>query len=73
MPCCAARPAIGNEPFAVLLADDLIDSQPGALQHMVAHHQATGASVLGWKPSPAKKPAITALSKCAKRPAVSGW
>ena len=42
-----ARPAIGNEPFAVLLADDLIDSQPGALQHMVAHHQATGASVLG--------------------------
>lgn len=42
-----ARPAVGHEPFAVVLADDLIDSQPGALQRMVAHAEQTGAGVLG--------------------------
>lgn len=42
-----ARPAVEQEPFAVLLADDLIDSPQGALKQMVELYQATGNSVLG--------------------------
>ena len=42
-----ARPAVEQEPFAVLLADDLIDSPQGALKQMVELYQATGSSVLG--------------------------
>ncbi len=30
-----ARQVVGNEPFAVILADDLIDAQPSALRQMV--------------------------------------
>ena len=30
-----ARPLIGNEPFAVILADDVIDAEPSALAQMV--------------------------------------
>ena len=42
-----AKPAVGNEPFAVMLPDDLIDSQgPGCLAQMVATFQVTGGSVL---------------------------
>ena len=42
-----ARPVVGDEPFAVLLPDDLIWSRgPGALAQMADHAQATGASVI---------------------------
>jgi UTP--glucose-1-phosphate uridylyltransferase len=30
-----AKPVIGNEPFAVILADDLIDARPGVMKQMV--------------------------------------
>ena len=30
-----ARPLVGNEPFAVILADDVIDASPGALAQMI--------------------------------------
>lgn len=30
-----ARPLVGNEPFAVILADDVIDAQPSALAQMI--------------------------------------
>ena len=43
---CAA-PAVGNEPFAVILADDLIDAPKGALAQMMEVYNATGSSVLG--------------------------
>lgn len=43
---CAA-PAVGNAPFAVILADDLIDSAPGAIAQMVSTYERTGSSVLG--------------------------
>ena len=43
---CAA-PAVGNEPFAVILADDLIDAPKGALAQMMDVYNATGSSVLG--------------------------
>ncbi|MBR7002822.1 MAG: UTP--glucose-1-phosphate uridylyltransferase GalU [Neisseriaceae bacterium] len=42
-----AKPAIGNEPFAVILADDLIDSPKGALRQMIEVYEQTGVSVLG--------------------------
>jgi UTP--glucose-1-phosphate uridylyltransferase len=42
-----AQPAVGNEPFAVILADDLIDGKPGALEQMVGLYEETGSSVLG--------------------------
>lgn len=41
-----ARDVVGNEPFAVILADDLIDAAPGATAQLVESYQAHGASVL---------------------------
>ncbi|MGH8705615.1 MAG: UTP--glucose-1-phosphate uridylyltransferase GalU, partial [Burkholderiales bacterium] len=41
-----ARPVIGEEPFAVLLADDLIDSQPPITVQMCARFAADGCSLL---------------------------
>ena len=43
-----AKKLVGNEPFAVLLADDLIRSPGnGCLKQMVAEYHATGAGSLG--------------------------
>jgi len=43
-----AEPAIGNEPFFVILADDLIDGSRGsALQQMVSIYNERGASMVG--------------------------
>ena len=42
-----ARPAIGNEPFAVLLADDLIDGEPSVIRQMVEAYRYYGCSLLG--------------------------
>lgn len=41
-----ARDLIGDEPFAVLLPDDLMDCNPPALAQMVALHQETGGNVV---------------------------
>ena len=43
---CAA-PVVGNEPFAVLLADDLIDAQPPAMAQMARRFDAERCSILG--------------------------
>ncbi|MGR2663922.1 UTP--glucose-1-phosphate uridylyltransferase GalU [Chromobacterium haemolyticum] len=42
-----ARPVVGDEPFAVILADDLIEGAPGAMEQMVKLFDETHASVLG--------------------------
>jgi UTP--glucose-1-phosphate uridylyltransferase len=42
-----ARPVVGNEPFAVLLADDLIDAQPPTMAQMTKRFEAEGCSLLG--------------------------
>lgn len=42
-----ARPVVGNEPFAVILADDLIDGEPGAMEQMVSLFDTTHSSILG--------------------------
>jgi UTP--glucose-1-phosphate uridylyltransferase len=42
-----AKPAVGNEPFFVHLADDLIYSEVPCLKQMADHYERFGASVLG--------------------------
>ncbi len=42
-----ASSVVGNEAFAVILADELIDAAPGALAQMVEVYNETGSSVLG--------------------------
>ncbi|SNB71616.1 UTP--glucose-1-phosphate uridylyltransferase [Kingella negevensis] len=42
-----AQAAVGNEPFAVILADDLIDAPKGALSQMIDVYNQLGSSVLG--------------------------
>ncbi len=41
-----ARGAIGNEPFAVLLPDDLMDADPPAIGQLIGLHEETGGNVL---------------------------
>ena len=41
-----ARPVVDHEPFAVVLADDLIDSKPGALKEMVDVYEREECSVI---------------------------
>jgi UTP--glucose-1-phosphate uridylyltransferase len=43
---CAA-PVVGDEPFAVLLADDLIDANPPTLARMTRRFETEGCSLLG--------------------------
>jgi UTP--glucose-1-phosphate uridylyltransferase len=42
-----ARPAVGDEPFAVLLADDLMDADPPVMRRMADRFAAEGCSLLG--------------------------
>jgi UTP--glucose-1-phosphate uridylyltransferase len=42
-----ARPVIGNEPFAVLLADDLLDGDPPVMKQMVDIYDYYRCSVIG--------------------------
>jgi UTP--glucose-1-phosphate uridylyltransferase len=50
-----AESVVGDEPFAVLLADDMIRNDgPGALAQMTEVFQRTGASVIGVKEVPAE-------------------
>ena len=41
-----ARPVVGDEPFAVLLADDLMDGEPPTLARMTARFEKEGCSLL---------------------------
>ncbi|MAW33518.1 MAG: UTP--glucose-1-phosphate uridylyltransferase [Proteobacteria bacterium] len=41
-----AKPVIGDNPFAVILADDLIDSNPGAISQMVVNYNQFGVSMV---------------------------
>jgi UTP--glucose-1-phosphate uridylyltransferase len=42
-----ARPVVGNEPFAVILADDLIDAKPAVMRQMTDQYNYYQCSVLG--------------------------
>jgi len=41
-----AQPVVGDEPFAVILADDLIDASPGVTRQLVEAYEKHNASVL---------------------------
>lgn len=41
-----ARPAVGNEPFAVLLADDLLVGDPPVMQQLTHVYEQNGCSIL---------------------------
>jgi len=42
-----ARQVVGSDPFAVILADDLIDADPGVMQQMVALYEKHRCSIIG--------------------------
>ena len=48
-----ARKFIGDEPFAVLLGDDVVRSEVPAIRQLMEVHEATGGSVLGVQEVPA--------------------
>ena len=41
-----AKPVLGEEPFAVILADDLIDAKPGVLKQMVEQYDDENSSLI---------------------------
>jgi len=41
-----ARPVVGNEPFVVILADDLIDATPGVVAQMIEQYERHHCSIL---------------------------
>lgn len=41
-----AKPVVGNEPFVVILADDLVDANPGVVAQMIAQYEKHHCSVL---------------------------
>lgn len=42
-----AKPVVGDEPFAVLLADDLLDGEPPVMKQMTDVYDSYGCSVIG--------------------------
>jgi UTP--glucose-1-phosphate uridylyltransferase len=45
-----ARKFIGDEPFAVLLGDDIVDSETPCIRQLMDQYDRTGSSVIGVKP-----------------------
>ena len=50
-----AKQFVGEEPFAVLLGDDVVDSEKPALKQLIDVYDKTGASVLGVQEVPQEK------------------
>ena len=64
-----ARELIGDEPFAVMLPDMLMDASPPALAQAVAAYEATGGNIIIVEPAPpgeAHKYGIVALGEAAE-------
>ena len=64
-----ARDLIGDEPFAVMLPDMLMDATPSALAQVVAAHDALGGNIVAVEPAPpgeAHKYGIVALGAAAQ-------
>jgi UTP--glucose-1-phosphate uridylyltransferase len=66
-----ARELIGNEPFAVLLADDVIDADPPCLKQMMEVFNETQCSVIATQV--VEGPAISAYGVIAANPVVGKW
>lgn len=61
-----AQQFIGDEPFAVLLGDDVVDSRVPALKQLIDVYERTGASVLGVQEVPQDK--VSAYGIVASQP-----
>jgi UTP--glucose-1-phosphate uridylyltransferase len=65
-----AQPVVGNEPFAVLLADDLLDGTPAVMKQMADQYNYYQCSVLGVQQVPREETAaygIVDVSPMAER------
>ncbi len=65
-----ARNLVGDEPFAVLLADDIIHHTPTALEQMMAVYRDTGSSVIGLQAVPPED--VVKYGIIAERPVGNG-
>ena len=59
-----ARALIGNEPFAVILPDELMDAQPGVLRQMLVQHAASGGSIVAVQAVPAAEVGRYGIVRC---------
>jgi UTP--glucose-1-phosphate uridylyltransferase len=50
-----ARPVVGNEPFAVILADDLIDANPGVMKQMADIYSRERCSLIAVQDIPSEE------------------
>lgn len=50
-----AKQVVGNNPFAVILADDLIDAKPGVTEQMIRIYDRNESSVIGVQEVPLKE------------------
>jgi UTP--glucose-1-phosphate uridylyltransferase len=65
-----AQPAVGDEPFAVLLADDLMDSRPPATAQLAVRFAQEGCSILGVEDVPREQTASYGIVSLGKGDAV---
>src|SRR5882757_6018964 len=65
-----ARELVGNEPFAALLADDVIDAEVPCLKQLIGVYEKTGGSVLATQVIDG--PAISSYGALKGKP-VDGW
>jgi len=66
-----ARELVGNEPFAVLLADDVIDADVPCLKQMIDVYEETGCSVIATQV--VEGPAISSYGVVDAKQATQGW
>lgn len=66
-----AKELVGNEPFAALLADDVIDADPGCLAQMMEVFNETQSSVIATQV--VEGPAISSYGVIATKPVQSKW
>ena len=52
-PCCARATAVGDEPFAVVLGDDLLDAEVPGVRQLIDVYEKTGTGVIALKEVPA--------------------
>lgn len=50
-----AKQFIGDEPFAVLLGDDIVESETPAIQQLMEEYERTGKSVIGVQEVPERE------------------
>ncbi len=63
-----ARKFIGDEPFAVLLGDDIVQSEVPCLRQLMDEHEKTHSSVLGIQRVPDEETRnMVSLNRCQKR------